>query len=210
MADYFYTVENCVDQNNTEVFSSTTLYSVGEAVSLLSPPIGCYTITEVSLIPGIVTVVSFVSAYTTCLECIQTTGGVFEFENCADAFDQPSIDVSEFSIVPQVNNQVYSILTSAGTLNCFTSTGYDSGGSASEVLVSIEGPYVDCTQCTVLSLPQSANTEVFVCEYICVTGGTGSSVVVVTPPHPQYSNTQGNPVTQLNMITLGGFNGLNS
>lgn len=208
MADYFYTVENCVDQNDTEVFSSTTLYSVGEVVSLSKPPIGCYTITEVSLIPGIVTVVAFVSAYTTCLECIQTTGGVFEFENCTNPLDTPTIDVDQFSIVPQLN-QVYSILTSSGTLNCFTSTGYVSG-SASEGLVSIEGPYVDCPQCTVLSLPQSANTEVFVCEYICVTGGTGSSVVVVTPPHPQYSNTQGNPVTQLNMITLGGFNGLNS
>ena len=205
MADYFYTVENCVDQNDTEVFSSTTLYSVGEVVSLLTP-IGCYTITEVNLV-GVATL-TFVSAYTTCLECIQTTGGVFEFENCANPFDQPSIDVIEFPIVPQLN-QVYSILTSSGTLNCFTSTGYASG-TASEGLVSIEGPYVDCPQCTVLSLPQSANTEVFVCEYICVTGGTGSSVVVVTPPHPQYSNTQGNPVTQLNMITLGGFNGLNS
>jgi hypothetical protein len=208
MADYFYTVENCVDQTNTEVFSSTTLYSVGEVVSLLRPPIGCYTITEVSLIPGIVTV-DFVSAYTTCLECIQTNEGVFEFENCANQLDTPTIDVLQFSIVPQFN-QVYSILTSSGTLNCFTFLGYDSGGSATEGLVSIEGGYVDCNQCTVLSLPQSANTEVFVCEYICVTGGTGSSVVVVTPPHPQYSNTQGNSVTQLNMITLGGFNGLNS
>lgn len=209
MADYFYTVENCVDQNNTEVFSSTTLYSVGQVVSLSKPPTGCYTITEVSLTPEIVTVMAFVSAYTTCLECIQDTGGVFEFENCANPFDQPSIDVIEFPIVPQLN-QVYSILTSSGTLNCFTFLSYDSGGSATEGLVSIEGGYVDCIQCTVLSLPQSANTEVFVCEYICVTGGTGSSVVVLTPPHPQYSNTQGNPVTQLNMITLGGFNGLNS
>lgn len=207
MADYFYTVENCVDQNDTGVFSSTTLYSVGQVVSLLRPPIGCYTITEVNL--SGVSSSTFVSVYTTCLECIQNTGGVFEFENCANPLDTPTIDVSQFSIVPQLN-QVYSILTSSGTLNCFTSAGYNSGGSATEGLVSIEGPYVDCPQCVVLSLPQSANTEINVCEYICVTGGTGSSVVVVTPPHPQYSNTQGNPVTQLNMITLGGFNGLNS
>jgi len=207
MADYFYTVENCVDQNDTGVFSSTTLYSVGQVVSLFTPSIGCYTITEVNLV-GVATL-NFVSVYTTCLECIQTTGGVFEFENCANPSDQPSIDVIEFPIVPQLN-QVYSILTSSGTLNCFTFLSYESVGSATEGLVSIEGPYVDCPQCTVLSLPQSANTEVFVCEYICVTGGTGSSVVVVTPPHPQYSNTQGNSVTQLNMITLGGFNGLNS
>lgn len=207
MADYFYTVENCVDQNDTGVFSSTTLYSVGQVVSLLSPPIGCYTITEVNL-SGVANL-TFDSTYTTCLGCIQTNGGVFEFENCANPLDQPSIDVIEFPIVLQLN-QVYSILTSSGTLNCFTFLNYDSGGSATDGLISIEGGYVDCNQCTVLSLPQSANTEVFVCEYICVTGGTGSSVVVVTPPHPQYSNTQGNSVTQLNMITIGGFNGLNS
>jgi hypothetical protein len=42
------------------------------------------------------------------------------------------------------------------------------------------------------------------------TGGTGSSVVVVKPPHPNYSDFTGGTVVQLNMVTIGGFNGLNS
>ena len=55
----------------------------------------------------------------------------------------------------------------------------------------------------------SANTEVTICEYICTTGGTGSSVTVVKPPHPNYGDFTGGTVVQLNMVTIGGFNGLN-
>lgn len=207
MADYFYTVESCIDSHVTETFSSTTLYSVGQVLSILAP-INCYTITSVDTTPVIPTLLSVVNAYDTCLDCFQGVGGTFDFQNCNNLLSIPSFDVASFSIVPQ-DSQVYSILTTGGTLDCFTSQGYDPAGTVTQGLVSIEGPYVDCPQCAILSLPQSANTEINVCEYICVTGGTGSSVVVVTPPHPQYSNTQGNSVTQLNMITLGGFNGLN-
>jgi hypothetical protein len=54
----------------------------------------------------------------------------------------------------------------------------------------------------------SANTEVTLCEQIC--SGSGTTVVSVTPPHPTYSDLTGGTVVQLNMITLGGPNGLNS
>jgi hypothetical protein len=54
----------------------------------------------------------------------------------------------------------------------------------------------------------SANTEVTVCEQICTSGGT--TVKVVYPPHPTYSDLTGGTVVQLNMISLGGMNGLNS
>ena len=54
----------------------------------------------------------------------------------------------------------------------------------------------------------SANTEVTICQQICTTGGT--TVVSVTPPHPTYSSLTGGTVVQLNMVTLGGPNGLNN
>lgn len=50
----------------------------------------------------------------------------------------------------------------------------------------------------------SANTEVFVCVPDC----TFSASTAVVPPHPIWTDAYGNPVTQLNMITIGG-NGLN-
>jgi DNA-binding beta-propeller fold protein YncE len=52
--------------------------------------------------------------------------------------------------------------------------------------------------------PRSANTEVFICIPDCYF--TGSTAV--TPPHPVWTDGYGTPVTQLNMVTIGG-NGLN-
>jgi hypothetical protein len=51
----------------------------------------------------------------------------------------------------------------------------------------------------------SANTEVTICESLC-----DGSVEVLTPPHPVYSDLTGGTVVQLNMVTLGGPNGLNN
>ena len=51
----------------------------------------------------------------------------------------------------------------------------------------------------------SANTETTVCVIDC-SGNTKS----ITPPHPVFTNSTGGTVTQLNMIELGGENGLYS
>jgi hypothetical protein len=51
----------------------------------------------------------------------------------------------------------------------------------------------------------SANTEVTICIPLC-----DGSVVSVTPPHPVWSDLTGGTVTQLNMVVLGGPDGLNS
>lgn len=57
--------------------------------------------------------------------------------------------------------------------------------------------------------PRSANTETLICQEICDTDG-GKTVTEVTPPHPEWTDNYGTPVTQLNMVTLGGMKGLNS
>jgi hypothetical protein len=54
----------------------------------------------------------------------------------------------------------------------------------------------------------SANTLSTVCVEICTTGGTGSQVISVNPPHPTWSSQNGGDVVQLNMVLIGG-NGLN-
>jgi len=53
----------------------------------------------------------------------------------------------------------------------------------------------------------SANTETIICQEIC--GDPLNTVVQVTPPHPVYGDLTGGTVTQLNMVVLGGPNGLN-
>ena len=53
--------------------------------------------------------------------------------------------------------------------------------------------------------PRSANTENFICIPDCeFTGSTA-----VAPPHPVWTDGYGREVTQLNMVVLGGPNGLN-
>ena len=68
--------------------------------------------------------------------------------------------------------------------------------------------YFNCTFCesSVVNSPRSANTENFICIPDCeFTGSTA-----VAPPHPVWTDGYGTPVTQLNMVVLGGPNGLNA
>jgi hypothetical protein len=51
----------------------------------------------------------------------------------------------------------------------------------------------------------SANTESTIC-LVC----TGTTATSVSPPHPVYGGLTGGTVVELNMIALGGFNGLNN
>jgi hypothetical protein len=67
--------------------------------------------------------------------------------------------------------------------------------------------YNDCFEC-IQETPRSANTEYNICE-VCF-DGTVVTVYNLEPPHPIYTDGYGTPVTQLNMVTLGGPNGLNS
>lgn len=69
-----------------------------------------------------------------------------------------------------------------------------------------EGPFTNCYECDPVRIPRSANTENFICIPDCeFTGSTA-----VSPPHPVWTDGYGTAVTQLNMITLGGPNGLNA
>jgi len=58
--------------------------------------------------------------------------------------------------------------------------------------------------------PRSAGTEYFECVICCDCGSTGSTVTQVSPPHPVWTDGYGTPVTQLNLVSLGGIHGLNN
>jgi DNA-binding beta-propeller fold protein YncE len=70
--------------------------------------------------------------------------------------------------------------------------------------------YFNCTFCEPFepNAPRSANTESNLCQEVCTSGGT--TTISIEPPHPVWTDGYGTPVTQLNMITLGGPNGLNN
>ena len=71
--------------------------------------------------------------------------------------------------------------------------------------------YFNCTFCESFNpnAPRSANTETLVCVTCCPCDGTSGSTFSVIPPHPVWTDGYGTPVTQLNMIVIGGINGLN-
>ena len=54
--------------------------------------------------------------------------------------------------------------------------------------------------------PRSANTESIVCE----TCDGAETVFEVIPPHPVWTDSQGNEVIQMNAVELGGMFGLNA
>ena len=54
--------------------------------------------------------------------------------------------------------------------------------------------------------PLSAGTETKICVVSCDQSGT----TLINVPHPTYLNEYGKAVVQLNMVELGGMNGLNS
>jgi hypothetical protein len=49
----------------------------------------------------------------------------------------------------------------------------------------------------------------YICQE-CSSGGTINSTRALNTPHPSYTNEVGDVVVQLQMVTLGGPNGLNS
>jgi hypothetical protein len=56
--------------------------------------------------------------------------------------------------------------------------------------------------------PKSANTPTTICVICCDCGATGSTVNIVTPPYPTWTDQYGKAVVQTNMVVIGG-NGLN-
>ena len=74
------------------------------------------------------------------------------------------------------------------------------------------GFYFNCSICSENNpglQPRSANTETLVCVTCCPCDGTSGSTFSVIPPHPVWTDGYGTSVTQLNMIVIGGINGLN-
>jgi len=69
-------------------------------------------------------------------------------------------------------------------------------------------PYYIFNNCTSCLAPRSANTQTYDCVICCSCDGVGSTTSV-TPPNPVWTDGYGKAVVQMNMVVLGGINGLN-
>ena len=100
-------------------------------------------------------------------------------------------------------NTYYITFTGETNPGCFT-VGKETGDIEEDGISSVIG-YTDCLEC----FQEAPNTETIICQEVCDLSG-GTRTVSVTPPHPVWTDGFGTQVTQLNMVTLGGVNGLNS
>ena len=113
------------------------------------------------------------------------------------------IEVDEGSLILGTGD-VISFSSSTGDVTCGTVGGRGNPGDTSYTAITI---FDNCDEC-IIDIPRSANTTYEICE-VCFDGSV-VTVYNLTPPHPVYTDGYGTPVTQLNMVTLGGPNGLNS
>ena len=158
---------------------------------------GCFKVVEESLEIVEESVSSSVE-FDDCLLCLQSNGLSFSVVSCDNPEILYTIDSRQFTEWPIGQN--YSICEGEIDCLCVTVTGITN--DSFPIDVNITGPF---TSCLCENTPRSANTESTVCVIDC----SGNTVSIV-PPHPIWTDGYGTQVTQLNMITLGGPNGLNS
>lgn len=159
---------------------------------------GCFTVVEESSdIPE--EGVSSSVEYSDCLVCLQSNSLSFLAVSCDNPEISGPLDSRQFTEWPIGQNYRICEGEILGCL-CVTITGITN--DSFPIDFNITGPF---TSCLCEDTPRSANTESLICVTLC-----DQSVVSVNPPHPIWTDGYGTQVTQLNMVTLGGPNGLNS
>lgn len=214
----YYIVRSCLGFNDHPVglvIESESTLSIGNVVSYIYDETPyCGQIINTAEFPSNTTVIS---AFTFCCECFTSVDGTdsnsFQFEKCGTFGEKIYVDITTFCestvLVPQLGN-IYQLINSiTGEIICatFNSLANDIGVTSWSYY---EGPEVSCETCQnkILDYPRSANTQSLVCE-VCCPCESGSTFTVL-PPSPVWTDGRGTAVTQLNMIVLGGENGLNN
>jgi hypothetical protein len=109
------------------------------------------------------------------------------------------INVETGALTP-TTGETYSV-SLTGTTLCATFVG---GSTGAGPVYDIETLFDSCYDCNEF-IPLSANTAYTLCLLDC-----DRNPVELQFPHPVWTNNNGNAVTQLNAVTLGGPNGLNN
>jgi hypothetical protein len=177
---------------------------------------------------GLINTVSSYSGYYTYYNTQKNgLGSTLIYDSCENCNSQGLIGVTLVNCDTLVESFVsitldnYLSIYNFGSLTNYSVKG--SNGSCYQITnlcpIPLEGQgftavefYFNCTFCesSDVNPPRSANTEYNECRICCECGATGSTVNVISPPHPVWTDGYGTPVTQLNMVTLGGMKGLNS
>jgi hypothetical protein len=198
-----YIVNECL--TNDEYIITGTSYTEGEVIRFVfNEQSYCGTVGAVTSSPPSA---DFDQLYDDCCECLSSMSLPlnFRFIRC-DTGVESWIEATQFcdQFGSPTTGLTYEIQFGSETPFCATFEGLFDSGETNYSYVS--GPFSLCEDCN-LFIPTSAGTETLICVEIC--GPSGTTVTQVVPPHPVWTNGYGTAVTQLNMVVLGGPNGLN-
>lgn len=203
-----YIITDCI--NNITYNVSGTTFSEGDIIGFfIGEDPFCGVVGQETTDP-ITPLSLYDSTFLSCCECLGsiTDSLNFKFKKC-NTLEEINIESTNFCSqygIP-TTGITYEIQFDTETPFCATFDGLSPTGETNYSYVS--GPFTFCEECG-QEPPRSANTEVLVCEVCCDCGATGTTVNQIVPPHPVWTDGYGTPVTQLNMIVLGGPNGLNN
>ena len=203
-----YIINECIT-NDVYILSASTL-TLGATVEFdISEARFCGTVGAVTESTETLNI-SFVQLHDDCCACLSglTESLNFQFIACNTLLE---INIEAFNFCREhglpITGMTYELQLDSYVPFCATFEGLSESGETNYHYSS--GPFSLCENCGE-EPPRSAGTEYEVCEICCDCGSTGSTINLITPPHPVYTDGYGTPVTQLNMVTLGGPNGLNS
>jgi hypothetical protein len=198
---------------NNYVLSSETVLISGDTYSIYSGEtlLGCFTIGSEVTNPA----TEFISGrtnYDTCIDCFTGNSYFMYFENCdndiLNRFDSSNyFSFGTGNTIPTIGLIYYMVTGEESIPVClkFLYFSIDSIGVRATDPV-IKNTYTTCLDCLP---PLSAGTIVEICQVCTDNSGTTTSTFI-DAPHPTWTNGNGRSVVQLNMVALGGMNGLNS
>ena len=203
-----YIINECIT-NDVYILSASTL-TLGATVEFdISEARFCGTVGAVTESTETLNI-SFVQLHDDCCACLSglTESLNFQFIACNTLLE---INIEAFNFCREhglpITGMTYELQLDSYVPFCATFEGLSESGETNYHYSS--GPFSLCENCGE-EPPRSAGTEYEVCEICCDCGSTGSTINLITPPHPVYTDGYGTPVTQLNMVVLGGPNGLNN
>jgi hypothetical protein len=202
-----YIINDCLT-NEQYVVSADTELLEGQVIGYSVDEIGFCATVGVGTVDPLSVEVTLGITYTDCCDCLSATTADlnFKFIRCGTLEEiniSPTFFCSEYGA--PTSGMTYEIRFDTQTPFCATFSGLSESGETNYSYVS--GPFLVCEDCGE-EPPRSAGTEVTICQETCDVSGT--TVTTFIPPHPEWTDGYGTQVTQLNMIALGGPNGLNN
>jgi hypothetical protein len=201
-----YIINQCLT-NNQYVISADTL-TPGITIEFgIGEDLFCGTVVEETMDPITPGYYYNFELYSDCCECLVNDGREslnFSFIRCGTD-EEINIEATNFCTefgLPTIGI-TYEIQYDSEKPFCATFEGLSLTGVTDYSFSS--GPFLLCEDCGE-EPPRSANTETFICVPDC----EFTESTPVSPPHPVWTDGYGTAVTQLNMVVLGGPNGLNA